>query len=62
MLKIIESEKYYFLKFNGELFARDIHLDTPFTLYLSSLRFTRSNELNSDNIQDFFLAGDLHYL
>ena len=32
------------------LFVREIRLDTPFTLYLSSLRFTRSNELNSDNI------------
>ena len=49
---MIESEKYDFL--NGELFARETRLDTPFTLYLSSLRFTRSNELNFGNIQDFF--------
>ena len=47
---------------NDELFPRDICLDTPFTLYLSSLRFSRSNELNSDNIQDFFLAKELSYL
>ena len=37
-----------------ELFAREIRLDTPFTLYLSSRRFIRSNELNSDNVQFFF--------
>ena len=29
---------------NGELFARDTHIDNPFTLYLSCLRFTRSND------------------
>ena len=33
----IESE-------NGELFVRDIRLGTPFTLCLSSLLFTRSND------------------
>ena len=38
----IESEKYDFL--NGELFVRDIRLGTPFTLCLSSLLFTRSND------------------
>ena len=45
---------------NVELYLPETY--TPFTLYLSSLRFSRSNELNSDNIQDFFLAKELRYL
>ena len=40
----MESEKYDCS--NCELFARNIRR----LYYLSSLRFTRSNELNSDNI------------
>ena len=50
MAKILTDNWHLFPPIQTLLFVREIRLDTPFTLYLSSLRFTRSNELNSDNI------------
>ena len=52
MAKILTDNWHLFPPIQTLLFVREIRLDTPFTLYLSSLRFPRSNELNSDNILD----------
>ena len=46
MAKILTDNWHLFPPIQTLLFVREIRLDTPFTLYLSSLRFTRSNELN----------------
>ena len=50
MAKILSDNWHLFPPIQTLLFVREIRLDTPFTLYLSSLRFTRSNELISDTI------------
>ena len=50
MAKILTDNWHLFPPIQTLLFVREIRLDTPFTLYLSSLRFTSSNELISDNI------------
>ena len=50
MAKILTDNWHLFPPIQTLLFVREIRLDTPLTLYLNSLRFTRSNELNFDNI------------
>ena len=49
---------------NGELFVRKTRLDMTFTLYLSSLRFTHSNELGwLDTVfqGQYFLSLSINY-
>ena len=50
MAKILTDNWHLFPPIQTLLFVSEIRLDTLFTLNLSSLCFTRSNELNSDNI------------
>ena len=50
MAKILTDNWHLFPPIQTLLFVSEIRLDTLFTLNLRSLCFTRSNELNSDNI------------
>ena len=49
MTKIL-TDNWHLFSLSRPSYSSERYLDTPFTLYLSSLRFTRSNKLNSDNI------------